>query len=154
MKPTEYIIKHLTHSFGLPVLKRIVKPNLLPYKKEQLKHLPKGSLGNDLYHFLTDNNMNVLEYFETHDVKHVLLNYGISDVEEAKMQFFFLGNGSYSIPVLSATSFCLFLLPKHISEFIKAFKRGKQCQNLKHIKLENYLLEQTSDLKLKFLNNN
>ncbi len=153
MKLTELIIKHLTHSFGLPVLKLIVKPNLLSYSKQELASFPEGTLGKDVFEFLNTNQMNLLEYFETHDVKHVLLNYGISDVEEAKMQFFFLGNGTYSIPVLSATTFCIFLLPTHIPEFIKAFKRGKKCHNLKDIKLQNYLFEKTSDLKLKLLNN-
>ena len=153
MKLTEIIIKHLTHSFGLPVLKRIVKPNLLRYSKDELASFNDNTFGKDIYLFLAKHNMNLLNHFETHDAKHVLLDYGVSDIEEAKMQFFFLGNGTYSIPVFSATTFCLFLLPKQIPQFIKAFKRGRKCPNIKHIKLEDFLFENTSDLKLKLLNN-
>ena len=97
--------------------------------------------------------MNLLTHFETHDAKHVLLGYGVSDIEEAKMQFFFLGNGTYSIPVFSATTVFLFLLPKQIPQFIKAYKRGRKCPNIKHIKLEDFLYENTSNLKSKLLNN-
>ncbi len=153
MKLTEIIIKHLTHSFGLPVLKLIIKHNVLHYSKQELASFPDETLGKDVYLFLKANNMELLPHFETHDVKHVLLDYGINDVDEAKMQFFFLGNGTYSIPVLSATSFCLFLLPKHIPDFIKAYQRGKSCTNLKHIKLENFLFEKTATLKTKLLSN-
>lgn len=153
MKITEMIIKHLTHSFGLPVLKLITKPNLLGYSKDELASFTDYTFGKEIYTFLAKHEMNLLTHFETHDAKHVLLGYGLSDIEEAKMQFFFLGNGTYSIPVFSATSFCLFLLPMQIPQFIKAFKRGRNCPNIKHIKLEEFLLEKTSDLKTKFLNN-
>jgi hypothetical protein len=153
MKLTELIIKHLTHSFGLPVLKLIIKPNLLGCSKDDLASFSDQTFGKDIYLFLAKHEMNLLTHFETHDAKHVLLGYGVSDIEEAKMQFFFLGNGTYSIPVFSATTVCLFLLPKQIPQFIKAFKRGRKCPNIKHIKLEDFLYENTSNLKSKLLNN-
>lgn len=153
MKLTELIIKHLTHSFGLPVLKHIVKPNLLKFTKNELATFDEGTLGKDLYLFLMFHNMDLLTHFETHDAKHVLLGYGITDIDEAQIQYFFLGNGTYSIPVFSATLLCLFLLPSHIPNFIKAYKRGQTCPNIKHIKLENYLFEKTVNLKSNLLNN-
>ena len=153
MKLTEIIIKHLTHSFGLPVLKLIIKPNLLHYSKVELSAFPDYTLGKDLFLFLSKHKMNVLDHFETHDAKHVLLGYGISDKDEAGMQFFFLGNGTYSIPVLSTALFCLFLLPKEIPGFFKALKRGRSCPNIRYIKLEELLFEPTEHLKTRLLNN-
>ncbi len=153
MKITGTIIKHLTHSFGLPVLKLFIKPNVLPYSKAELSKFPESTLGKDLFSFLSDHKLNLLDHFETHDAKHVLLGYGTSDTEEAQMQFFFLGNGTYSIPVLSTALFCMFLLPKEIPAFVKAFKRGGSCPNIRYVKLEDCLYETTSGLKLRLLNN-
>jgi ubiquinone biosynthesis protein Coq4 len=150
MEWRDKIITFNVHSLALPVVKRIVRPDLIPLSMAQLKQLPEKTLGNELFHFLTQNHFTYLPHFETHDVKHVLLNYGVSGKEEACMQFFYLGNRHYSMATIISAIASFILLPEYIFSFRKAFLRGRKAKSIGKISLGELLHFKTSELKVRF----
>ena len=105
------ILVFLTHKIALPVLKIVRKPNPFTYNKDQLRSLPQGSLGNDLYQFLEKRNLPLLNHYTRHDLKHVLLGYDTTDDGEACLQSFMLGNGRISFPVLATVLYSFVTMP-------------------------------------------
>lgn len=151
----EKIITFNVHKLALPVIRRFVKAAQLPMSTPELKTLPAGSLGHELYNFLDERGMSVLPYFETHDVKHVLLGYGTSDRDEACMQFFYLGNRHYSIATFLTVFSSTILMPGFFRHFYAAFKRGRRAKPIGRLPLESFLMLPTSDLRTTYqLNTN
>ena len=93
---------------------------------EQLKQYPKNSLGKDLADFLVQENFDLIAGMESHDVYHLVLEYSTKVEDEAKMQFFLLGNGKKS-PYAIGTSIIAFLvIPDQWLAFWNAYNRGKK----------------------------
>lgn len=101
LKAREGVLVSLTHRIALPILKIMRKPNVFTYTRAELKALPVGTLGNDLYIFLDQRNLPLLNHYARHDLKHVLLGYDTTEEGEACLQSFMLGNGRVSFPVLA-----------------------------------------------------
>lgn len=146
------ILVFLTHKIALPLLKIVRRPNEFISTKEQLKSLPQGSLGNDLYFFLEKRNLPLLKHYARHDLKHVLLGFDTTDEGEACLQSFMLGNGRISFPVLATVAYAFITMPEHWGKMKYAFRKGRQS-NAKHSWKWNELLpEQTSQLRDKIFN--
>ncbi len=105
----------------------------------KLESLPENTIGRELFQMLRDNNLKVIPKFETHDLKHLILGYGMTSIEEIKMQAYLFGNGNKSI-------FCLLFLasgllfPENWSEFIAEFKNGKRSVSIDNLSFEDVLI--------------
>jgi ubiquinone biosynthesis protein Coq4 len=126
------------------------RPELVPFTLAELQQLPGGSLGNELFHFLTRNKFTLLPHFETHDVKHVLLDYAATGKDEACIQYFYIGNGHYSIATVVSAIASFILMPEYFFAFRKAFQRGKKALPIGNIHLGHLLHCNTQELKLRF----
>ena len=94
-------LEFTTHKLALPLIGKLRPKSKFPYTIEQLLTLPDNTLGKDLAIYLQKMNFQLLPNYERHDCKHIILQYEMDEVGEARMQFYFLGNRHYSIPVLS-----------------------------------------------------
>ena len=141
------ILVFLTHRLALPLLKKIRRPNSFTWSREQLKTLPTGSLGNDLYWFLEKRHLPLLQHYARHDLKHVLLNYDTTDEGETCLQSFMLGNGRVSFPVLGTVLYGFVTMPEHWSKMKKAFREGKKCRPVHGWPWDELLTEQTTSLR-------
>lgn len=150
MKLRDKLILFNVHYLALPVLKKIMGPELIPLTMDGLAQLPKGSLGNELFHFLSHNHFKLLSHFETHDVKHVLLDYGPSGKDEACMQYFYIANGHYSIATVISAIASFLLMPDYFFAFRKAFLRGRKALPIGHLDLGELLHCNKEELKLRF----
>lgn len=150
MNLRDKLISFNVHYLALPVVKQFVKPELIPFTMDELEQLPVGSLGNELFHFLTRNHFTYLPHFETHDVKHVLLDYEVSGKEEASMQYFYIGNGHYSIATVVSAIASLIMMPECLFAFGKAFKRGRKALPIGNLDLGKLLHCNAKELKLRF----
>jgi len=148
------VLVFLTHKIALPLLKLIRKPNVFTYNTEQLMSFPEGSLGNDLYLFLNKRKLPLLKHYARHDLKHVLLNYDTTDVGEACLQCFMLGNGRVSFPVLATVFYSIITMPDHLGKMKTAFKQGRRSPSIHEWKWNEILLEQTQILRNKIFINN
>lgn len=128
-----------------PYYAKWFKKNHSPWKHSlaTLKRLPQKSLGRDLANFLEREKLDLMPLLEEHDVMHVLLQYQTTVKDEARMQFFLLGNGKKSIYALFTALASMVLIPEHFGEFIAEFKKGKHCRSIAKWNFEHLLLEPT-----------
>lgn len=103
-----------------------------------LRGLPEGTLGKDIADCLEDNKLSLVPKYESHDLKHVLLNFKMTPVDEIRMQAFMIGNGNYSIPSFAIFLFGAFLLPELSVTFYRDFLRGNKCMPISSWSLEEY----------------
>ena len=123
--------------------------NIKKYQKkvDKLNELEKGTLGKDIAECLLKNKLRLVPGYESHDLKHVLLDYKMNPVDEIRMQAFMLGNGNISIPSLAIFLYGFLLLPNKWRIFYKDYKRGLASQPIKHWQIEQYSNYCTTDLR-------
>lgn len=116
-------------------------------KTRELKQLPDGTLGKDIANCLKAHKLRLVPNYESHDLKHVLLNFDMTPVDEIRMQAFMLGNGNYSIPSFAIFIFGALLLPGLWKKFYKDYINGKSSKPIKTWTIEDYAHCQTSALR-------
>ena len=120
---------------------------LYEQKARQLQSLPEGTLGKDIAKCLEKNGLRLVPNYESHDLKHVLLDFKMTPVDEIRMQAFMLGNGNYSIPSFAIFIFGVLLLPDLWSRFYRDFINGKRSKPISTWTIEEYAHCQTSTLR-------
>jgi ubiquinone biosynthesis protein Coq4 len=145
------ILVLLTHNVALPFLQLVRNPVKFPYTKVDLLLMEKGTLGNDLYHFLKEKKIELLPYYAKHDVKHILLGYDTTDEGEACLQYFMLGNKHISFPVFITVLFGLLTMPEYWNKFFAAYKRGASATSLKDWKWFDIITQPTLLLQQKII---
>lgn len=132
-----------------PYYARFFQKSKMPWKVDfdKLKTFPPRTLGGDLADFLEKEGFALMPKFETHDVYHVLLKYKTTVVDEARMQFFLLGNRKYSLYIIGANLLALIFYPEQIHAFIKEFKKGRKSISIAKWEFEHLLNEPTKALR-------
>ena len=141
------LLVYLTHNMALPFLKLVRKPMLFPYSMDMLLQMKGSTVGNDLYHFLTKRNLQLLPYYAKHDIKHILLEYDTTDEGEVCLQCFMLGNGHLSFPVAATVLYGFITMPEYWHKFKAAYSRGSKAAKLKEWNWFEMMGEQTQVLK-------
>jgi ubiquinone biosynthesis protein Coq4 len=151
IKLREYVLVFLTHKIALPMLKLVRRPNDFTYGEDDLRSLPPGSLGNDLYIFLKKRNLPLLKHYARHDLKHVLLGYDTTEEGEACLQSFMFGNGRISFPVLATVIYGFLTMPEYWTKMRRSFYEGKQSSPIHKWKWNEILHLKTYDLQKEIL---
>lgn len=125
---------------------------LYEQKVRQLKELSDGTLGKDIANCLEKNGLRLVPNFESHDLKHVLLEFKMTPVDEIRMQAFMLGNGNYSLPSFAIFIFGVIFLPDLWTTFYKDFVNGQNSKPISTWTIEDYAHCQTSALRQIVLN--
>ena len=125
------VLSWMTHSMALPAMRLFQQKRTFPYTLTELGAMPSTSTGATLYRFLEENKFQLLPNYESHDIKHAVLGYGGSEENEASLQYFMLGNGLRSLPVVTTILVTFFLMPEYHKSFKKAYNRGKQTAPLR-----------------------
>jgi hypothetical protein len=121
-------------------------------KVNEWRELGKGTLGKDVADCLDKYNLRLVPGFESHDLKHMLLDYKMTPVDEIRMQAFMLGNGNISIPSIAIFLYGFMLLPHKWNQFFKDFKLGLCSCSIKTWSMEQFADRQTMDLRKVVLN--
>ncbi|PKV76418.1 hypothetical protein [Pontibacter ramchanderi] len=139
----------ITLSFHLAVWLIEHFSNIERYQKkvDKLQELEKGTLGKDIAECLSKNKLRLVPGYESHDLKHVLLDYKMNPVDEIRMQAFMIGNGNVSILSLAIFLYGFLLLPNKWRTFYKDFKSGLASQPIKHWQIDQYAKYCTADLR-------
>lgn len=116
-------------------------------QRKDLAKFEEGSLGKDLYCFLSKHHFEVEPKLESHDVGHVLLGYETDVKNEICMQFFYLGSGKKSVYSLLTTVLGYLILPEAYKDFNKAYRNGKNAINFQDWDFEYLLNEPTKTLQ-------
>ena len=120
---------------------------LYEQKARQLQSLPEGTLGNDIAKCLEKNGLRLVPKYESHDLKHVLLDFKMTPVDEIRMQAFMIGNGNYSIPSFAIFIFGVLFLPDLWTTFNRDFINGRNSKPISSWTIEEYAHCQTSTLR-------
>lgn len=147
VKIRSVILVFLTHHMALPFIKFIRKPQKFNYSIGTLSEMKTGTLGNDLYHFLTLRKLELLPYYAKHDIKHILFDYDTTDEGEVCLQCFMLGNGHISFPVAATVLYGILTMPEYYKSFGIAYNRGKNCNSLKNWDWINLIDQNSFELK-------
>lgn len=116
-------------------------------KTKELKALPEGTLGKEIADCLERNGLRLVPKFESHDLKHVLLDFKMTPVDEIRLQAFMLGNGNYSIASFAIFIFGALLLPELWITFYKDFKNGQNSKPISTWTIEEFAHCNTSTLR-------
>jgi len=132
-----------------PIYKVMIQHTRKKWNHNQatLSDFPNRTMGKDLANFLERENFDLMPYYETHDLLHVLLHYQTTVVDEGRMQFFLLGNGKKSLYLYGTVALSLILLPEYWRSFREAYKRGQSSLDFSKWKFEHLLHEQTAVLR-------
>ncbi len=131
-----------------PLVGLIYKPTPWNYTREELQALPTGSFGYAIGTKLAENGYELLPSYESHDAKHLLLNYEMNAEDEGRMQFFLLGNGNWFVSVLLTVVTCIVLMPDQWGNFYRDYQRGKATHtNVSALDLENLLFYNLTHLQ-------
>ena len=142
----DWLVEQLKIRLVIKPLQRWVKPKYFEQKLAFMRSLPQDSVGYRLAEMLDQKGLKLSPYFESHDLKHLLLGYGMSSGDEIRMQAYLFGNGNRSV-------FCmLFLLsgilyPASWSVFYRDYKKGKAAPSILELDLESRLSARFSELK-------
>lgn len=120
---------------------------LFEQKAKKLQELPDGTLGKDIANCLEKNGLRLVPNYESHDLKHVLLDFKMTPVDEIRMQAFMLGNRNYSIPSFAIFAFGALFLPELWKTFYKDFLNGRNAKPISTWTIEEFAHCQTNTLK-------
>lgn len=129
----ERFLVFLAHDLGLRYFRTVRRQRIFPWTLQSLSALPEDTVGRRLYLFMVENNLNLLPYYEKHDIKHVILDYPPTDRGEVCLQVFMLANGRMTIPVLMAVIYGMLTMPEYYAAFKQAWQRGRATASLKHL---------------------
>lgn len=123
--------------------------DMRPYanKVEKYRRYPVGTIGNDVAKCLDDNKLSLVPNYESHDLKHVLLDFKMTPVDEIRMQAFMLGNGNYTFPCFAILFFGAMLLPDEWSTLYNDYKTGQRSTPISTWVIEDVADFQTQGLR-------
>jgi hypothetical protein len=119
----------------------------------KFKSSSEDSVGKDLYYLLEKNNLKLIPFYENHDLKHLILGYGMSSKEELRMQVYLLGNGNRSV---SCVLFVLsgLLLPSSWKLFYQDYIKGKNAPSIIELSIDTCWNETTESIQKKYTTRN
>ncbi len=150
------LLESITHNFAVPLLISIRKNEPFHFTMNELESFPDGTIGKDLVVYLEKKKFTLMKNYERHDCKHIIFGYEMDQKGEGLMQFYFLGTGHYSLPVVTSVLAYLLLMPEEWSSFYREFKKGrcgKKINDLDKMSHNQLVQMRTSDLQKQFLNN-
>ena len=93
---------------------------------------PKESLGYQVGEFLSTNGFEFYPKHESHDVFHVVCNYGTSVKEEIGLQFLLFGNGKRSLYLYVVMCLGLLIVPEYFQFYKASYYKGKRQEKFHH----------------------
>jgi len=120
----------------------------------KLREYPVGTLGYDIAKCLDENQLLLVPNYESHDLKHVLLDYPMTPVAEIRMQAFMLGNGNYTLPCFFILTFGVLLLPDEWITLYQDFQRGRKSKPISAWTIEAFADFETLHLRQELTENN
>ncbi|MEM6724105.1 MAG: hypothetical protein AAF598_08705 [Bacteroidota bacterium] len=141
-----YLIGKLIE-WSVPILGAFFRPTPWPMNQEQMSHLPEGSLGKTMAETLHKNGLTLIPKYESHDAKHVLLDYPMDGLGEIRLQFCQLGNGNRSLATVGIVLIGIVLLPECWELFRKDWRRGRRMPNLGAVDFGTVLEDSLFDLR-------
>ena len=140
------IIVHARTSFLIPIFKRLYGPADARVSLDYLQSLPAGTLGRGVADILHANHLHLIPHYENHDLKHVLLGYGMTPDDELKLKAFMFGNGDWSFTCVGFLLLAV-LTPEIWPTLRQHYRRGQRTQSIVGWTLATYAAQPTATLQ-------
>lgn len=140
------IIRRSFH-LSVHVIEQFNDMALCEQKTQKLREMPEGTLGRDIADCLVFHKLRLVPGYESHDLKHVLLDFKMTPVDEIRLQAFMLGNGNWTPASFTIFQFGAMLLPDLWSTLYEDFRRGQRAKPIGTWTIEDYAHCQTSTLR-------
>lgn len=134
---SEWIIR-LSFKFSVWLIEKFHDMKLYDEQLEQLRQLEAGTLGREIADCLDNHSLRLVPHFESHDLKHSLLGFKMTPIDEIRMQAFMIGNGNISIPSIAIFTFGFILLPSRWVQFAEDFQLGLNSKSIKNWTIEEF----------------
>jgi len=141
----ETLVENLKISIAIKPLQYLFKSKSQVNLKE-LSELPTGTIGNDIFKMLNSANLKIIPKFEEHDMKHIILGYSMSPIDEIRMQAYLFGNGNNTICCLLFLASGL-IFPEYWNTFYDDYIEGKNSVSISSLALKKCKKKLTKDLK-------
>ncbi len=141
--------KIIQKSFYLSVwiIEQFSETEELEKKVEQLDKLEEGTLGKEIAKCLKQNNLTLVPNYESHDLKHSLLKFEMTPLDEIRMQAFMIGNGNWSIPSLAIFIYGAILLPGKWKLFKEDYQQGRKATPIKDWTIDEFANKKIDELR-------
>lgn len=141
--------KIIKHSFNLAVKTIESFHDMKPSREKvkTLRALESGTLGREIADCLDAHNLSLIPGFESHDLKHVLLDFRMTPEGEIRMQAFMIGNGNLSVPSFAIMAFGGVLLPDCWRTFYSDFLEGQRTPPISHWKIADFAHQNLNELR-------
>lgn len=143
----DVIVEKLYQIARIPYLFLFKKPEPWDISIDSLLAMNTGTLGNDLGLFFKNNQFEIQESLEEHDVFHVLTQIGTTVKEEIDLQFYLLGNGKRSLFTGIVVLTGLFFYPTSYKSFVNCYKRGKKAYLFYDLEFSKLLSHPTAEIQ-------
>ena len=147
LKFRKAIVEWLLEEVAPLLLKRFFPPKYWEYTLDDYQKMPLGSLGNDVAQYLERLHLDFMAGAEHHDVRHIILGYHMTVIDEVRMQVFMIGNGKRNLFSIALVFASIFLLPEYLQLFWKDFLRGKSSGDITSIEWCTLLTQETIALR-------
>jgi len=111
-----------------------------------LRQLPAGTLGREIATTLDQHGLRLIPGYENHDLKHVLLGYGMTAEDELKLKAFLFGNGDHSLSGFGLLALAL-LTPELWPELTRHYRRGRRLPPITPWRLADYAAQNLEQLR-------
>ena len=133
--------------FSVWFIEQFSETEKLKEKTQRLSKLEEGTLGKEIANILNQKKINLVPNYESHDLKHALLGFKMTPLDEIRMQAFMLGNGNWSFPSLAIFIFGVVLLPSKWKLFRTDFIEGATAIPIKDWSIELFADKQLDELR-------
>lgn len=116
-------------------------------KVDALRTCRRGSLGSEIANVLDRRGLTLVPGYESHDLKHALLDFDMTAEGEIRMQAFMVGNGNYSVPSLAILLFGAALLPDLWTTLVTDFGMGRRTRPVSTWTIERYASQSLTALR-------
>lgn len=115
----------------------------------KLLNCKQNTLGNALVNCLNKHKLTLVPFFSTHDVKHILLGYKMTIIDEILMQCFMMGNGNKS-PVTIGIAALGLHFPHLYNKMVWHYKQGQQAKCICDLQFYNIIDEPINEIRKKY----
>ena len=116
-------------------------------KVDDLRELKRGTLGKAIADSLDARGLTLVPGYESHDLKHTLLGFGMTPEDEVRMQAFMIGNRNYSVPSFLIFGFGAVLLPDLWPTLRTDFENGRRARRISRWTIERYAERDLEELR-------
>lgn len=141
----ERIVKH-TFNFTVHLISRHANKACV-VQLQELENLSDETVGKAIANSLKEHGYALIPGFESHDMKHVLLDYPMTPLGEVRLQAFMIGNGNRSLTSLAIFLFGFAFLPNAWEQYLHDFQCGLEAVPIKSWSIEQLKHQNLQQMK-------